>query len=262
MPSIIAANLFDSRLHFSNIHESPLRTVKHYEIELYVNDGGFIYLNGQYYPRKSNIIFISKPGDKRKSTLPFSCHYIYIQEASGIVKQMLDNAPNFSYVENSQEYEEIFKRIAGYFLSGQPYDELALTGETLTLLYRIYENHLENAKKSLDPSSKAKGLFLAKKYINEHYAEEITIEELAQISNLSIPYFHKVFFKTFGISPHMAVLNRRIEAAKIMISCEDASISDIAIRCGFNSQAHFSYCFKQKTGMSPSKFKQTITFLH
>ena len=101
----------------------------------------------------------------------------------------------------------------------------------------------------------------ARQYINAHYAEELSVEVLAAQCNVSASYLHKLFAEKLGQSPHEVLVNCRIAAAKGLLMNSDRPLSEIAVSCGFNSQAYFSDCFKRRTGMSPGQFRRNAEHL-
>jgi AraC family transcriptional regulator len=59
-----------------------------------------------------------------------------------------------------------------------------------------------------------------------------------------------------GISPHQYLLQQRVERAKQLLKQRNLSIVDIAFQCGFNSQSHFTRCFRKWTGITPKAYQQ------
>lgn len=58
-------------------------------------------------------------------------------------------------------------------------------------------------------------------------------------------------------SPHAYVMSRRMDAAKrSLVNEPERSVADIAVSCGFASAAHFSRCFKQALGTTPTRWRQ------
>jgi AraC family transcriptional regulator len=58
------------------------------------------------------------------------------------------------------------------------------------------------------------------------------------------------------VSPHQYILARRIERAKSMLRDPRHSIVDVALACGFSSQAHLSAMFKRSTGVTPGTYRK------
>ena len=96
----------------------------------------------------------------------------------------------------------------------------------------------------------------AKEYLAEHFADDITLREVAQECRLSPTYFIKTFKRTTGITPHQWLLQYRIERAKVMIADTAMSLGEIALACGFADQSHLTRIFKTLVGESPGRWRR------
>ncbi len=94
-----------------------------------------------------------------------------------------------------------------------------------------------------------------KSYIDEHYAEAITLDELASIAALSKYHLIREFKAAVGTSPMEYLLEKRITESKKLLAGTEHSISDIADSVGFSSGSYFSQRFRLITGMTPLKFR-------
>lgn len=98
----------------------------------------------------------------------------------------------------------------------------------------------------------------AMNYIDQHYAEKISLEMLAKYTNLSTYYLSKQIKKETGLNLLDNVNNIRIEKSKHLLLNTNISILDIAQKVGFNYQNHFAAVFKKFTGISPNEFRKTL----
>ncbi|HUI28891.1 MAG TPA: AraC family transcriptional regulator [Candidatus Acidoferrales bacterium] len=95
----------------------------------------------------------------------------------------------------------------------------------------------------------------AKEYINENYARDLSLDEIAENSYVSPFHFSRIF-KTFtSYSPHRYLVDTRLKNAENLIKNSDRSITDICFSSGFESLEHFSASFKNKYRISPSQFR-------
>lgn len=92
-------------------------------------------------------------------------------------------------------------------------------------------------------------------YIDGHYEQDISLEELAQHHKISSRYLRKIFMEHVGFSAVEYLTMLRIESAKDLLKNTSISISDIAMNVGYNSFQYFSMMFKKKTGISPKDFR-------
>ena len=96
----------------------------------------------------------------------------------------------------------------------------------------------------------------AKEYLDEHFAEEISLAELAKLTRLSASRFARAFKASTGIPPYTWLLQRRVQEAQALLTKTDLAISEIAIQIGFADQSHFTKAFKRFAGTTPRDWKQ------
>lgn len=94
------------------------------------------------------------------------------------------------------------------------------------------------------------------KYIQEHYAEPITLKDLADCSSLCEREVQRTFRNIIHQSPIQYVIHYRIEKACQLLDAGDLSIIDICNRCGFSSPSYFSKSFKQIVGCQPREYRK------
>jgi len=94
------------------------------------------------------------------------------------------------------------------------------------------------------------------RYINEHLSEDISLADLAKLVHFNPNYFVKYFKKITGKPPVEFLLNSRIDKAKSLLQSGDMQIKDIAFSVGFKDPDHFSHIFKQRTGYSPTRYRE------
>lgn len=92
-------------------------------------------------------------------------------------------------------------------------------------------------------------------YINEHFAEDITIKDLAERALLSPYHFIRLFKKQVGFTPHEYLVNTRINTARYLLKNTGMSTKDICFQCGFSSESVFCNAFKKNTGQTPSAYR-------
>jgi transcriptional regulator GlxA family with amidase domain len=93
-------------------------------------------------------------------------------------------------------------------------------------------------------------------YIDSHLQENIALEVLAEIAQLSVHHFARAFRQTLGIPPHNYMVQRRVEHAQQLLRSTDLPLSEIAIVAGFTDQSHLARHFRTITGVSPSLARQ------
>jgi AraC-like DNA-binding protein/ligand-binding sensor protein len=102
----------------------------------------------------------------------------------------------------------------------------------------------------------ASALRKAERYILENYTRKLSLQEVADKSGLSAPYFSTVFKEEMGENLSSYLNRLRVDRASALLADTDLSLSDIAGSCGFEDQSWFSKIYKNYTGMSPGKYRE------
>lgn len=98
----------------------------------------------------------------------------------------------------------------------------------------------------------------AKKYIEEHHTEDLSLGQVAQAVHTSIFYFCKLFRKVTGTTFTEFVSRTRLEKAKNLLLNPNLRISEIAYEVGFQSLTHFNRTFKSIVGQSPTEYREQL----
>ncbi|HMM06440.1 MAG TPA: helix-turn-helix domain-containing protein [Clostridiales bacterium] len=113
---------------------------------------------------------------------------------------------------------------------------------------------------ALIPSLKnADMLFKAVQYIQDHYKEKFSLQDIANYVHFSAPYFSKIFKKEIGVTFTKYLTNVRIEKSKQLLKNTGVALSDIPALVGFEEQSYFTRVFRSTTGISPGKYRARNT---
>ena len=93
-------------------------------------------------------------------------------------------------------------------------------------------------------------------YIQQHYREKLTLEDVARQVNLSPFHFSRVFKQYAGCAPMEYAQKIRMDMAKCLLKTTDLPIEQIAERVGYGSSSSFANMFTQKVGLSPTQFRK------
>ncbi|MBE7062920.1 MAG: AraC family transcriptional regulator [Ruminococcaceae bacterium] len=94
------------------------------------------------------------------------------------------------------------------------------------------------------------------RFINQNYAEELTVESLAERAFLSRSHFCRQFKKVTGFSPLEYIHSMRLRCAENLLENTDLSITEIAIQSGFSGSNYFGDLFRRYRGVSPRQWRQ------
>lgn len=98
-------------------------------------------------------------------------------------------------------------------------------------------------------------LLRALKHIQEHFHEDIAIEDVSHATGISPSYLHQLFKRELSRTFLDYLTEHRINQAKLILSREDAKMTEVCARVGYRSPQHFSQVFKKTTGMLPHQFR-------
>ncbi|MEO0349870.1 MAG: AraC family transcriptional regulator [Cyanobacteria bacterium P01_A01_bin.15] len=90
-------------------------------------------------------------------------------------------------------------------------------------------------------------------YLQAHYADDVSLQDLAAIADLSRFHFCRVFGKTVGLSPSVYQTQLRIAEARKLLA-QGLSIATVATMTGFYDQSHFGWHFKRQVGTTPGNY--------
>ena len=96
----------------------------------------------------------------------------------------------------------------------------------------------------------------ARRYINEHYNEPISIEKYAQSRGMSVSWFQKNFKQFMNHSPTQYILSIRVKNAASLLETMDYSMAEIAAIVGYDDPLYFSRLFHKLKGLSPTQYRK------
>lgn len=97
-----------------------------------------------------------------------------------------------------------------------------------------------------------------KRFIDSNFADEITLDLLAEKAHLNKYYLAHAFTKYYGLSPMSYLINRRIQSSKELLESTDHSIAEISELTGFSSQSYFSQSFRRVCGISAGLYRKRM----
>lgn len=111
-----------------------------------------------------------------------------------------------------------------------------------------------------DNSHIAEEIDKATMYFNEHYNENINIDEYARAHNMSTSWFIRNFKQYIGSTPMQYILSIRIYNAESLLKSNMYNVTEIARIVGYDNPLYFSRLFKKAKGLSPSEYRKNISF--
>ena len=93
-------------------------------------------------------------------------------------------------------------------------------------------------------------------YIETHYAENITLDDIAACASVSRAECLRCFKKSMQMTPYQYLIELRLAKAAALLRQTDEPVGDIALNVGFQQSSHFGKFFKAKTGMTPLAYRR------
>ncbi|MBQ8798838.1 MAG: helix-turn-helix transcriptional regulator, partial [Lachnospiraceae bacterium] len=160
------------------------------------------------------------------------------------------------YCGSGMEYQTIFRSMINELqMCKENYPEMLemYLKQIFILLQRFFQT---SAKVS--NTQAAEEIDKATLYFNEHYSEDIYVDEYAKEHNISISWFIRNFKHYTGVTPMQYILNKRIYNAEALLQNPQYNITEIANIVGYDNPLYFSRIFKKAKGLSPSEYRKNI----
>lgn len=126
----------------------------------------------------------------------------------------------------------------------------------LTILIRAFQDESKSDEMLKEKKNAMKRLEQAFAYIDAHYCEKLTLDEVAASVYMSANYFSVYFRKVTNISFSDYVTRLRISHARELLRDPERSVVDIAMECGFHNVSNFYRLYKKNVGKSPREDKK------
>lgn len=104
----------------------------------------------------------------------------------------------------------------------------------------------------------ARHLLRAKDLADASYFEPLEVDDLAAAAGLSKAHFSREFRRTFGESPYVYLLTRRLERAAALLRNTDHSVAEVCLEVGLQGVGSFTTSFKRMYGMTPTAYRESF----
>ncbi|MBE5908459.1 MAG: helix-turn-helix domain-containing protein [Lachnospiraceae bacterium] len=171
-----------------------------------------------------------------------------ITERSGVASLHLDGSEDWH-----QAATKLLKTVIASYETGK---EMFTVQQLLFFWQILYEHFPIEEKKVAGHSKHYDQIRDMISYIENHYTEQITLDDVAVAAHLSRSECSRVFKKVMGTSLFSFIQNYRIEKSCALLTETDAPISEIAESCGFSDGNYYTKVFQKVMGCSPSTYRK------
>lgn len=157
-----------------------------------------------------------------------------------------------------QSFTGLFRQFNGFFLNRLDEVTERITGleiqafaqMSLAQVFRLIDKNL------FESDNAFVRLYPALEMIINRYSEKFSLKQLAEKCFLSPAYFHRLFSRTFQVSPHAYITRMRMEESVRQLVYTSKPVKEIAYAVGFEDDAYFSRTFSKIYGTSPGHFRK------
>lgn len=186
-------------------------------------------------------------------------HYIEQKYVSPVIGP---NAFHYLLLNKSNWTAQILDELETMFHNPDANDmELEIIEVSFRILRLIYQNmrsELPQQNASVQYVNTFKTMVT---YIQEHYVEKISLEDIALSGNVGKTLCAKIFMKFASTTPGDYLIHHRIMKGLELLKESELSITEISYATGFNSASHFTKTFKTLIGVTPNKYRNSAVEL-
>lgn len=164
--------------------------------------------------------------------------YIKLQTTSALAIEILFN----------EIYNEYQRKESGY-------THMVRADLIKLLIYTFREYQSSSRNTGYSPAYQRAAVEMAISYMQEHYMQNLTNDQLASLSYMSVPCFCRVFKRETGMSAFSMLQKIRIERAIKLLLGTDRTIEDIMERVGYSDRKNFYAIFRRQTGTTPGDYR-------
>lgn len=256
-------------INFSNHWHTAL------EIIMPLEDEYTVLIQQQEYLLNQGDIFVIPAGSVHSLHCPKSgARFIYILELD-----FFSHLPGFNYIlsllgqpihihndMDSDFYKaeaSLMMELAEHYWGNSITKEMNIYSCLLSFFAKIGENAVNTITPTSGTSAKANALInrlsMVLDYLDTHYSENITLEEVASLACFSKFYFTRLFKQYTNQTFYDYLSTKRIKAAEQMLIVPNIPITEISLKSGFSSLSSFNRTFKRLKGCSPSEYRTLYT---
>ncbi|MBQ7045008.1 MAG: helix-turn-helix transcriptional regulator [Clostridia bacterium] len=236
------------------------------ELFLCLEGGSSFLIDDEFYEISNGDLFVMNQ---------FEAHKVAPDKSEKFIRYIMHIHPAFLYDVSGDD-----TNLAGcFYAAGRP-NKVSLTKEQTQHLIDLFESlrrtevygdsmykrlrvteillqtnqffSLNNKPDPEDVSHKTINLII--NYINDNFAKELTLEDVAKNAFISVNQLCRIFNKYCSTTVTKYIISKRIAEAKKLLA-EGTSVTNTAYLCGFNDYANFIKTFKKTVGVSPGKYK-------
>lgn len=245
-----------------------------------ISGNGKVEIDGEIYHLSAGSLVLFQSGTEYRWDIGEICIYIVNFDYTFAAEHMTNrSAPVLSADFKSSNFVPHYEFadapllnspivLNGAFSLGEKIKELVIEayikdeyGKELTasLLKSIILNVVRKAGEKAEHSDKSDAALTKRiiDYIQQHFTEDITNEDIAKHLHFNVSYMNRVFKKHTKVTMHRFLLEMRLGLAMEKLKTESLPVNEIALASGFKDIPHFTKIFKKYVGKSPLEYRNS-----
>jgi AraC-like DNA-binding protein len=242
----------------------PKHAHDEYQFCLSVDFPGEYYYRGTYYPVPSRSLSVIHPGEihaardleYRQRSTTFRVMYAspaLLQTVATQVSGRTSSPPFFATpIIFDEHLARLFLRV--HVAQEAAVSRLAWDSLLLLMLTQFIRRYADTRPGLVSLRGERQRVQRVREYLQEHYAENVSLDRLAQIANVSPYHLHRLFCQEVGLPPHQYQTQVRVAHAKTLLA-QGLPISQVALETGFADQSHLTRHFKRLVQVTPGRYR-------
>ncbi|NQX59720.1 ABC transporter substrate-binding protein [Paenibacillus qinlingensis] len=185
-----------------------------------------------------------------KAILPLPSRYelVHLMERENPFQLRYSLSPKYpiSWLQKLEHMHQIWQ-------APSPLDKFKVKTLFYQLLYELVEQLHEQGVEIIQPDLVSQAVY----YMEEHYQEALSLEELADTLECTSRQLLRLFKSQMGTSPIEYLIQLRVNKAKELLIYTDRTLKEISESVGYADSYYFSRIFKKQEGVSPKRFKES-----
>ena len=252
---------------FEKTHYVPPHLHSFYELIYYVKESGYSFYANQSIETKDEITFDQNISLNTKEKIVFKDHQFVVFPPFSPHDEHADGYAEIVSVGfvPEDEYEKSILDLVFHCHEDEGFNILRyvrdLENEYIgkkhgykSMMDTILRSLLITISRKVKENTTSTGLDYIARYLQDYYMENVSIKELANKCGYSESHFRLLFKNKFGCSPKQYILDNRYNHILLQLQ-GNTPLEDVALHNGFKDYYQFSSFFKERSGMSPTKYR-------
>lgn len=224
-------------------------------------------------------ILVIPPGEMHRLTAPESGRrFIYLFDPSALMKlkgfagiQSILSAPLLitgdTHPKIYEEMQQILNQMQQVYFEREEYAELSIYSLLLNFMVKLGFDHFDSRNPFPNVRLNKQKEYIQKfndllDYIDQHYMEDLVLEELADMIGFSKFHFSRLFRQYTNFSFNDYVNYRRLKVAEELLAKPELTVTDVALQAGFPSISTFNRLFRKSKNCTPSEYRAMNSVIH